>query len=73
MAKKRREKTDEEEIDFKIPKFDEEKFLKRERRNIRTLFISFEPRLNPMSVIRPSSQTIIIEPISNTFKRGPIG
>ena len=41
MAKKRREKTEEEETDFKLPKFDEEKFLKRERRNIKTLFISF--------------------------------
>ena len=40
MAKKRREKTEEEEIDFKLPKFDEEKFLKRERRNIKTLFLS---------------------------------
>jgi hypothetical protein len=41
MAKKRREKTEEEELDFKLPKFDEEKFLKKERRNIKTLFISF--------------------------------
>jgi len=41
MAKKRKEKTDEEELDFKLPKFDEEKFLKKERRNIKTLFISF--------------------------------
>ena len=41
MAKKRREKTEDEEIDFKIPKFDEAKFLKREKRNIRTLFLSF--------------------------------
>lgn len=41
MARKRKEKTEEEEIDFKFPKFDEEKFLKRERRNIKTLFISF--------------------------------
>lgn len=40
MAKKRKEKTDEEEIDFKLPKFDEEKFLKKERRNIKTLFLS---------------------------------
>ena len=40
MAKRRREKTD-EEIDFKIPKFDEEKFLERERRNIKTTFLSF--------------------------------
>jgi len=41
MAKRRKEKDEEEEIDFKIPKFDEEKFLKKERRNIKTLFISF--------------------------------
>lgn len=41
MAKKRKEKTEEEEFDFKIPKFDEQKFLKKERRNIKTLFISF--------------------------------
>ncbi|UCD14629.1 MAG: hypothetical protein JSW60_04200 [Thermoplasmatales archaeon] len=41
MAKKRKEKTKEEELDFKLPKFDEEKFLKRERRNIKTLFLSF--------------------------------
>lgn len=40
MAKKRKEPTEEEELDFKLPKFDEEKFLKRERRNIKTLFIS---------------------------------
>lgn len=41
MAKKRKEKTDEEEIDFKLSKFDEKKFLKREKRNIKTLFLSF--------------------------------
>jgi|GEM_PF-364764 len=41
MAKKRKEKKDEEELDFKLPKFDEEKFLKKERRNIKTLFLSF--------------------------------
>jgi hypothetical protein len=41
MAKKRKEKTDEETLDFKLPKFDEEKFLNKERRNIKTLFISF--------------------------------
>ena len=41
MAKKRKEKPEEEELDFKLPKFDKEKFLKRERRNIKTLFISF--------------------------------
>jgi len=41
MAKKRKEKTEEEELDFKLPKFDEEKFLKRERRNIKATFLSF--------------------------------
>ncbi len=41
MAKKRKEKKDEEELDFKLPKFDEEKFLKKERRNVKTLFLSF--------------------------------
>jgi len=41
MAKRRKEKDEEEEPDFKVPKFDEEKFLKKERRNIKTLFISF--------------------------------
>jgi len=41
MAKRRKEKTEEEEVDFKLPKFDEEKFLKRERRNIKTTFLSF--------------------------------
>jgi hypothetical protein len=40
MAKKRKETTEEEEFDIKLPKFDEEKFLKRERRNIKTLFIA---------------------------------
>ena len=35
MAKKKREKTEEDELDFKLPKFDEEKFLKRERRKER--------------------------------------
>ena len=41
MAKRRKEKDEEEDKDFKIPKFDEESFLKRERRNIKTTFISF--------------------------------
>jgi hypothetical protein len=41
MAKKRKEKSEEEEFDFKLPKFDEKKFLKKERRNIKTLFLSF--------------------------------
>jgi len=41
MAKKRREKDEEEDIDFKIPKFDEQKFIQKEKRNARTLFFSF--------------------------------
>jgi hypothetical protein len=41
MAKRRKEGPVEEELDFQIPKFDEEAFLKRERRNIKTMFISF--------------------------------
>ena len=41
MAKKRKDKPEEEELDFKLPKFDEGKFLAKERRNIKTLFISF--------------------------------
>jgi len=42
MAKRRKEGTEEEEhFDFQIPKFDEEAFIKRERRNIKTLFIAF--------------------------------
>lgn len=41
MAKKRREKEEGEEPDFKLPKFDEAKFLAKERRNIKTIFISF--------------------------------
>jgi len=41
MAKRRKETTEDEEIDFKIPKFDEESFLRRERRNIKTTFIAF--------------------------------
>jgi len=42
MAKRRKEK-DEEDDDkpFKMPKFDEEAFIKRERRNIKATFISF--------------------------------
>ncbi len=42
MAKRRKE-TDEGEVDtgFQIPKFDEEAFLKRERRNIKSTIISF--------------------------------
>ena len=41
MAKRRKEKDEEEDKPFKIPKFDEKAFLKRERRNIKTSFISF--------------------------------
>jgi PGF-CTERM protein len=42
MAKRRKEGAEAEEpLDFQIPKFDEEAFMKRERRNIKTLFISF--------------------------------
>jgi hypothetical protein len=41
MAKRRKEKDEEEEKPFKLPKFDEKAFLKRERRNIKATFISF--------------------------------
>jgi len=41
MAKRRKEKDEEEDKPFKLPKFDEEAFLKRERRNIKSTFISF--------------------------------
>jgi len=41
MAKRRKEKDEEEDKPFKFPKFDEEKFLKRERRNIKTTFLAF--------------------------------
>ncbi|PNX53179.1 MAG: hypothetical protein BV458_05735 [Thermoplasmata archaeon M9B2D] len=42
MAKRRKEGAEaEEQIDFQIPKFDEEAFLKRERRNIKTMLIAF--------------------------------
>ena len=42
MAKRRKENEEgEEDKPFKMPKFDEEAFLKRERRNIKTTFISF--------------------------------
>jgi hypothetical protein len=42
MAKRRKEGTEvEEQLDFQIPKFDEEAFMKKERRNIKTLFIAF--------------------------------
>lgn len=41
MAKRRKEKDEEEDKPFKIPKFDEEAFLKKERRNIKSSFLSF--------------------------------
>lgn len=42
MAKRYKEEpTEQQETDFKIPAFDEEKYIKRERRNIKTIFISF--------------------------------
>ena len=42
MAKRRKEGAEaEEKLDFQIPKFDEKAFIKRERRNIKTLFIAF--------------------------------
>jgi hypothetical protein len=43
MAKRRKEKDDEEEekLDFKLPKFDEESFVKKEKEKIKTTFISF--------------------------------
>ena len=41
MAKRRKEKDEEEDKPFKLPKFDEEAFLIRERRNIKTTIISF--------------------------------
>ena len=41
MAKRRKDKDEEEDTSFKLPKFDPEAFLKREKRNIKTTFISF--------------------------------
>ncbi len=41
MAKRRKEKDEEEDKGFKIPKFDKEDFLKKERRNIKSMFIAF--------------------------------
>ena len=41
MAKRRKEKDEDEDKPFKLPKFNEEKFLQRERRNIKTTFLSF--------------------------------
>lgn len=43
MAKRRKDKEDEEteEQDFKLPKFDEEAFIKKEKEKIRATFLSF--------------------------------
>ncbi len=42
MAKRYKEEpTEQQETDFKMPAFDEEKYIQRERRNIKTIFISF--------------------------------
>ena len=41
MAKRRKEKDEDEDKPFKIPKFDEQGFIKRERRKIKTTFIAF--------------------------------
>ena len=41
MAKKRKEKDEEKEIDFKIPKFDKEKFIENERQKVKITFLSF--------------------------------
>jgi len=41
MAKRRKEKDEEEDKPFKIPKFDKEKFIKKEKRNIKSTFIAF--------------------------------
>jgi len=42
MAKRRKEGAEAEEpLDFQIPKFDEQAFIKRERRNVKTMFIAF--------------------------------
>jgi len=41
MAKRRKEKDEEDELGFKLPKFDKEKFLLRERTKIKTMFVSF--------------------------------
>jgi heme/copper-type cytochrome/quinol oxidase subunit 4 len=41
MAKRRKEKDDEEDKPFKLPKFDKEEFMRKERRNIKSMFIAF--------------------------------
>ncbi len=41
MSKRRNENEEEEDKPFNVPKFDEESFLKRERRNIKATFLAF--------------------------------
>jgi hypothetical protein len=41
MAKRRKEKDEDEDKPFKLPKFDEQAYLKRERINIKATFIAF--------------------------------
>ena len=41
MAKRRKEKDDEEEVDFKLPKFDEKSFIEKEKEKIRSTIIAF--------------------------------
>ncbi len=41
MAKRRRETGEEEDIGFRIPKFDEEKFIRVEKEKIKTTFLAF--------------------------------
>lgn len=41
MAKRRKEKDDEEEIDFKLPKFDKKAFVEKEKEKIRSTVIAF--------------------------------
>jgi hypothetical protein len=41
MSKRRKENEEEEDKPFKVPKFDEQAYLKRERRNIKSTFIAF--------------------------------
>ena len=41
MAKRRKEKDEDEDKAFKLPKFDEEKFIQKEKKKIKTTFLSF--------------------------------
>lgn len=41
MAKRRKEKDEQAEEDFKLPKFDEEDFIKKEKQKIRMTFVAF--------------------------------